>query len=67
MTRKKINLLEQDSTLRLIYAFNYFTSLNETWEEDSKVTIHNREISKQLVVMMIILCLGTDFIQSIIK
>lgn len=48
MTQKKKNLLEQDSTLRLIYAFNYFTSLNEAWEEESNVTISNREISKQL-------------------
>ena len=48
MTQKKKNLLEQDATLRLIYAFNFFTSLNENWEEDSKVTTHNREIAAKL-------------------
>ena len=50
MTQKKKNLLEQDSTLRLIYAFNYFTDLNTTWVEESNVTMRNREISEKMGV-----------------
>ena len=48
MTKSKKNVLEQDSTLRLIYAFNYYTSINENWEEDSNITAHNREIIKSM-------------------
>lgn len=50
MTQKKKNLLEQNSTLRLIYAFNYFTDLNTTWVEESNVTMRNREISEKMGV-----------------
>lgn len=52
MTKKTKNVLEQDSTLRLIYAFNFFTTLNETWIEDSNTTVHNREISSKMGVNM---------------
>ena len=48
MSRKKKEILEQDSTLRLIYAFNFFIANNETWQIDSSVTEKNRTISKQL-------------------
>ncbi len=48
MIKSRKNPLEQDSTLRLIYAFNYYMSINESWEEESKVTEHNREIVKRM-------------------
>ena len=48
MTRKKKNLLEQDSTLRLIYAFNHFIENNTSWQSDSAANAQNREISNRL-------------------
>ena len=52
MTKKKKNLLEQDATLRLIYAFNYFTGLNDAWELDSCTTKQNRMIRTNLGLIM---------------
>lgn len=48
MTRKKKDLLEQDSTLRLIYAFNHFIENNDSWQSDSVSNAQNREISTRL-------------------
>ena len=48
MTMKKKQILEEDLTLRFIYAFNYFADINSTWEEDSYYTEHNRKISEQM-------------------
>ena len=48
MTRKKKDLLEQDSTLRLIYAFNFFIANNDSWQSDSASNAKNREISDRL-------------------
>lgn len=52
MTKKKKNLLEQDATLRLIYAFNYFTGLNDAWELDSCTTEQNRMIHNNMGLVM---------------
>ena len=52
MTKKKKNLLEQDATLRLIYAFNYFTGLNDSWESDSCTTKQNRMIRANMGLIM---------------
>lgn len=48
MTRKKKDLLEQDSTLRLIYAFNHFIENNDSWQSDSASNAKNREIGDRL-------------------
>jgi hypothetical protein len=48
MKRKKDSLLERDSTLRLIFAFNYFCDKTDNWETESEVSMKNREIVESM-------------------